>query len=154
MNEQEELEKIRRNAELVVQQMSPVSGLAFDYDAESVEWLDGFINRQRAREEIDKETVESLISILGSYLGECLRRNFGGEWKASEYGWGIFFSERHATFPFSKTRKQFENGEEDSIYSFFELIPTMFGTGSPVLEGEESPLTVAPKKSRWKFWER
>lgn len=131
--------------------MRPLSGLAFDYDADSVEWLDGYINRQHAREDIDEETVNGMVSVLGSYLGECIRHTYGGEWRASEYGWGIFFDATNAVYPISKTRKQFENGEEDSIYGFFKMIPAVYGANSPLLEGQASPLNKEPKKPLWKF---
>ena len=41
-------EQIKANAELVIAQMRPLSGFAFGYDAQSVAWLDGYIERERA----------------------------------------------------------------------------------------------------------
>jgi len=40
-------EMILKNAELVGEQMRSVSGLSFNHDTESVQWVDGYINRQR-----------------------------------------------------------------------------------------------------------
>ncbi|MEP6754201.1 MAG: hypothetical protein ABJA67_01770 [Chthonomonadales bacterium] len=147
----DELEKFRLNAEMVVQQMRPLSGLPFDYDAESVEWLDGFINRQRTREDLNDAKFNGIVSCAGSYVGECIIRNYGGEWRRDENGWGVFFNDTNVAYPFNKTSKQFEFGEEDSIYYFYMTIPTLFGEGSPALEGKESPLNTKPKKPRWKF---
>ena len=121
----EELEGIRSNAELVAEQMRPLSGLAFDYDAASVEWLDGYIERQRERLADDIRAVNRLVSVLGSYLGECIRRAYGGEWRRSEQGLGVYFTETVAAFPFNKTQKQFANGSGDSVYSFFRVIPAL-----------------------------
>lgn len=126
-DEAEDLEHIRANAALAVEQLGAASGLAhFGYDAPSVEWLDGFIERQRVREDVGPEFVEKLVSVLGSYLGECIIRSYGGRWALSDHGWGIEFDEKNAAFPFAKVRKQFANGKEDGVYSFFTAIPLVF----------------------------
>lgn len=139
------MEKIQRNAELVREQMGPISGLAFDYDAESVRWVDGYINRQYERG-LDDALLSTMESVLGSYLGECIRRNYGGAWHEDVYGWHIRFNAENGVYPFSKVRKQLDAGPEESIYSFFTMIPIVFGAGSPMLEGKASTLSVPPKK--------
>jgi hypothetical protein len=139
-------EMILKNAELTVEQMRPVSGLAFNYDAESVEWVDGYINRQRERPQMDAEMIDVLVDVLGSYLGECVRRTYGGEWLEDKYGWCIRFNAENGVYPFSKTRKQLEKGPEESIYSFFTMIPIVFGEESPLLRGKPSPIATEPKK--------
>ena len=37
----------------------------------------------------DEETAEKLTSVLGSFLGECIRRNYGGDWQMTEIGRGL-----------------------------------------------------------------
>lgn len=150
----EQLEMILANAEMVNRDMGPISGINFGYNAESVQWIDDFINRQRIRQNVGPEFPEGLINVLGSWLGECIRHCYGGEWRYSEYGLSIRFNERNAVYPFNKTSKQFENGEGDSIYSFFTMIPIVFGDKSPLLDGKPSPLPNAGKKKKpfWKFW--
>ncbi len=123
--DEDEREGIRLNAELVAEQMRPLSGLAFDYDAASVEWLDGYIERQRENLAGNEATVNRLVSVLGSYLGECIRRVYGGEWRRGEQGIGVYFTETVAAFPFNKMQKQFANGSGDSVYSFFRVIPAL-----------------------------
>lgn len=69
-------EHIRANAELVIQELGPLSGITFGYTEESVEWLEGYIERMRNSGEFDNsETRTRLISVFGSYLGECLVRS-------------------------------------------------------------------------------
>jgi len=63
-------DKIRANAELVIKQLGPLSGLAFGYNADSVVWVDGFIEQQRSRSDIDNDQVDGLVNVLGSFLGE------------------------------------------------------------------------------------
>ena len=49
-----------------------------------------------------------------------------GTWKEQEGEWGVFFDDSNAVFPINKVRKQFQNGREDSILSFFEVIREVF----------------------------
>ena len=133
-------EKIRQNAELVVKQLTEVSGFAFGYDARSVAWLDGYIERQRARADITEELVNGLVNVFGSYLGECVIKCYGGCWEEEAGQWRVSFDGENAAYPFAKVRKQFQNGAGDSIKSFFEVIPTVF---SPAGGG---------RRPWWKVW--
>jgi hypothetical protein len=67
-----------------------------------------------------------MTSILGSFLGECIRRNFGGEWKTSENGFCIMFDGQNAVYPFAKTEKHLRNGNEDSMVGLYKMIPVCF----------------------------
>jgi hypothetical protein len=127
IDEEKELAGIRANADLVVEKLGPSSDVEpFGFDEASLEWLDGFIERQREREDATPVFVDRMINILGSYLGECIIRSYGGRWSRGEEGWRVELDAKNAAFPFAKVRKQFENGEEDSVYSFFTLIPLVF----------------------------
>jgi hypothetical protein len=123
-------ENIRKNADLVVREMRKISGIDFGYTVESVAWLDGYVERQRVRPDMDDEFVDRLVSVLGSYLGECIIQCYGGQWMNSDGQWCVCFDEGNCAFPFNKIRKQFENGAEagDSIASFFSTIPIIFAT--------------------------
>ncbi len=56
-------DKIRANAELVIKQLGPLSSLEFGYNVESVAWVDGFIEQQRNRSDIDKNTIDGLLAL-------------------------------------------------------------------------------------------
>jgi len=139
-------EMISANAELVVGQLREASGMEdFGYNAESVAWLDGFIERQRVRPEFaGVEAAERMSQTLGSFLGECVVRCYGGVWAELEGTWGVTFGGGNAAFPFNKVRKQFENGAEDSVLSWFETIPVIFARR----QAETTP-DVTPKKRPW-----
>ncbi|MEA2206873.1 MAG: hypothetical protein QOE77_3649 [Blastocatellia bacterium] len=119
-------ENIRLNAELVVMKMGPISGIDFGYTSESVAWLDGFVERQRLRPETDDGMIAKLVDVLGSYLGECIIKCYGGYWHNKEGQWCVCFNEGNFVYPFNKMQKQFENGAEDSIHSLFTIIPLVF----------------------------
>ncbi len=120
----DQFENIRKNAELVIKVIGENNNVELGFDSESVEWLDGFIERQRTR--ADDETIKSLTSVLGSFLGECIRENYGGEWRQTENGLAVEFDGGNAVFPFNKTEKQFCNGSDDSVFSFYQTIPLVF----------------------------
>ncbi|HEX8458658.1 MAG TPA: hypothetical protein VF656_15285 [Pyrinomonadaceae bacterium] len=137
-------DRIKQNAELVIRQMSQVSGFDFGYDAQSVAWLDGYIERRRVRADITPEVVNGLVSVFGSYLGECVIRCYGGYWENEDGQWRVSFDRANAVYPFTKVQKQFQNGPEDSIKSFFEVIPVVFTPASS--------RGVIEKRSWWRFW--
>jgi hypothetical protein len=143
-------EMIRANAELVVERLREASGMEeFGYNAESVEWLDGFIERQRVRPEFaDGEAAERMSQTLGSFLGECVVRCYGGEWREVRGTWAVCFGgDDNAAFPFNKVRKHFADGPEDSVLSWFKTIPVIFA--EQIEAGRE--LTPPKKRPWWKF---
>ena len=137
-------DKIKRNAELVIRQMSQISGFDFGYDTQSVTWLDGSIERQRTRGDITQEMTAGLVNVFGSYLGECVIALYGGYWQNEDGQWRVSFDDGNSVYPFSKVQKQFQNGPEDSIKSFLEVIPLVFtsGVGKGSIAG----------KPWWRFW--
>ena len=139
-------QSIRANAELVLQELRQLSGIHFGYTKEAVEWLEGYIERLRNSGQFDDvKTRGKLTSMFGSFLGECVIRCYGGEWKQHEGRWGVAFKDGDMAFPFAKVAKQFENGGLDGISSFFRVIPTIF-------EGRVSALPAASRKPWWKLW--
>jgi len=100
--------------------------LKLKYNAESIKFLEGFIERNKAN--FNQEDAKGLINSIGSFLGQCIIENYGGHWERdSETGIvAVGFDDKNKAFPFAKVSKQFENGLEDSIYSFYTIIPTIF----------------------------
>ncbi|OQP66620.1 hypothetical protein [Niastella populi] len=99
--------------------------LNLKYDANSVKFIEGFIERNKGS--FEKEEYQGLINSLGSFLGKCIIENYGGQWELNENGSvAIAFDKNNKAYPFAKVSKQFENGLADSIYSFYGVIPTVF----------------------------
>ena len=127
MTEEETRIRIQENAKLAVKELGPLSGLGdrFGYNLESIEWVEGYIERLRKNPDFGRDPKSTLISVFGSYLGECVVRIYGGEWRFyQEDGWGVLLSEGNVAFPFSKVQKLFRNGLEggDSILNFVTII--------------------------------
>ncbi len=118
------VDRIRANAELVVSVARDQLGEKVWYDEAGVRWLDGYIQRQH--EQGNPANRDGLVSTLGSYLGECIIRSFGGAWVEVDGSWCVRFDDRNAAYPFAKVGKQLENGDGDSVLSFFTIIPVVF----------------------------
>ena len=116
--------QIQANAELVRRVARDSLGVAIDYDEAGVRRLDQYINGQRKA--ASQELKERLPSTLGSYLGECIRLTYGGQWVQDlEIGWAVKIDETLSVYPFSKVRKQLANPEGNSVLSFFSAIPAL-----------------------------
>ena len=120
----DEIELIKSNAQTAVNLFVRFEKVTLSYDEASVERVDNFIGR--SRDVYDSSTVDRMVSVFGSFLGECVREKYGGQWDKINGEWGVRFAEGNAAFPFHKVRKQFENGSEDSILSFYQVIPIVF----------------------------
>src|SRR5690606_26633646 len=101
---------------------------------------------------------QGLIHSLGSFIGQCIIKNYGGHWQVDQETQAICieFDDKNKIFPFAKTAKQFENGPEDSVYSFYTIIPTLFKItiSKETAENETAQKinsSAGPKKW-WKFW--
>jgi enoyl-[acyl-carrier-protein] reductase (NADH) len=119
------------------------SQLNLDYDTKSIKFIEEFIERQKNN--FDSEQRQGLINSLGSFVGQCIIKNYGGYWQVDNDTQTvcIAFDDKNKIFPFAKTARQFENGLEDSVYSFYKYIPSVF---KHVLQ------PTIKKKKWWKFW--
>lgn len=119
------INEIRRLAACVIQEFRPISGIQFGYNYESVEWVEGFIERERERRGLSNDVPEGLVNALGSFLGECIVAATDGKWEWSEdqQDWGIRFKVGGMAFPFAKVWKQFAYGRErgESVTSFYRV---------------------------------
>lgn len=127
--------------------------LNLKYDAKGVEFIEGFIERNKVQ--LAPEEWQGLITSLGAFLSRCIMLNYGGSWQQDdERGPCIAFDEQNKVFPFSKVTKQFENGLEDSVYSFYQALPVVFKLTplAPVSPPAAVAAPEPPRKPWYKFW--
>lgn len=120
----DELDLIKQNASLAIREIGPLSGIDFGLNRESVEWVEGYIERLRSHEDFGSNPTGHLVSVLGSFLGECIIAKAGGEWHFDdEHGWGIVFPNGDRANPINKVRSAFIGGVAggDSILSFYDI---------------------------------
>jgi hypothetical protein len=124
--------------------------LDINFDNDGVKFIEEFIERQKHN--FSKEEQNGLVNSLGSFLGQTIINNYGGQWQIdSELQMAcVSFDEKNKVYPFSKTLKQFENGLEDSVYSFYQMIPNIYK-----LDKKSEKINASLKadnKPWWKIW--
>jgi len=73
------------------------------------------------------EPVDEMCKMWGSYLGEVVRRRFGGEWSVETYP-GKHFATltlsvgANKLFPSMKVHRRLIHGEDDNVWSFYKMI--------------------------------
>jgi len=140
--------KIRSNADTFRQIIKKSLNIELAYDLEGVRWLDEYIDRQR--ETLTDDEKAKLPNPLGSYLGESIRRTYGGTWtQHPEFGWGVRVNDRITVFPFNKVEKHLANAEGDSILGMFTSIAPLLRNHS---SSSSSKSKYIPKRPWWKFW--
>ena len=119
------MDEIKKLADNLISHISEALGVHLKYDRASVKWIDDFI--ERIRPHVDADSIEGLSNSIGAFLGECFIANYGGGWRQSDDGaWGVYFDDKNAAYPLAKVQKQLLNGHEDSILSFYTIIPIVF----------------------------
>ena len=101
------------------------------YDEESLEWADAWIEVNRTR--ISPGEMEILAAQIGAFFGQCLIHGYGGEWhidNASDphnASLLVRINPKTGIYPFAKAFKHLRFGESDSLYNFYESLPTIMG---------------------------
>ncbi len=115
-------EKVRQNAELVIQLMREMENTELAYDLASVKKLEDFIERIRLT--VSQETAWQVSNNLGAFFGECIRHRYGGEWQMVDEQPGLVMAGGITAFPFNKVNKLFLGGLEDgeSLVGFYNAI--------------------------------
>jgi TPR repeat protein len=142
----EEVNQIRQAAEKMRDIFQKELQVELDYDEESLRWLDGYIERIRPRH---KES-ERVIGSIGSFLGECIIRNLGGQWARYDGMSCVAFDDRNAAFPYNKVAKQFANGAEkgDSILGFYQVEQAFHALKKPLTPAQNRLLEFFRKGCR------
>ena len=71
--------------------------------------------------------LEEMSKIWGGYLGEVVRRRFGGEWSIEKYPAGDFLIVTLKVnvarlFPSMKVHKRLTEGSNENIWSFYQAV--------------------------------
>lgn len=120
-------EHIDANAKLLLQQATALLGKELSFDQTGVEWLDGFIRRQRERGDAN----DALIDVLGCFYGECIRHSYGGVWRYVHGQLAVRFSEGSAAFPFTHIIKHIEDQDDEleTLSGKFAMIGALIKSG-------------------------
>jgi hypothetical protein len=100
-----------------------------DYSESSLMEVEAILS-QLARQiplELASDQVDEICKMWGSYLGEVVRRRFGGEWSVETYP-GKHFATltlsvgANKLFPSMKVHRRLTQGEDDNVWSFYKMI--------------------------------
>lgn len=119
-------EKIVENSEICREQFNRRFKNEIDYSEKSLIYIDEILEETHQNlPQLKEDEKQWIINIIGSYIFETARRNFGGKYYWYERGNQPILVTGQPTFEisilaFEKTKGRIENGKEDSIPFFFE----------------------------------
>ena len=123
-------------------------GVMLDFMPETLSLVDQWL-RDGRHEVAERPEVEPLMeAAAGAYLGEVVRREFGGRWFADgdESGWRLYLSTVYCAFnPVGMAREALLLGEAEGWHAHFELDPGE-------REGIEARLAALPEVSDEEFY--
>jgi hypothetical protein len=112
-------------------------GVSVDYTPESVEQVEVVLHRlyeaiprgffaRLFRRGPSAADISTISKMYGGYIGECIRRRWGGEWSADHPvgGLGSFpiSSRGHDSFPLGWCFKRLRNGPEDNVWHKLQIL--------------------------------
>jgi hypothetical protein len=104
-------------------------GVALDFDPDTLSLLDQWVRDAREQAAEHPETVDLVQAAAGAYLGEVIRRQFGGTWHAPEgFGtwtdWRLCLAPVYCAFnPIGMTREALLLEPQEGWHAHFELDP-------------------------------
>lgn len=116
---------------------------------EKVEYIVGGLQNSMKRDRPPKKEVERLYTMMGAYVGEVIKRRWGGQWSWESK---LHPGEKLLTltaagielWPQVKVHKRLTEGPEENIWWYFQTFEKQVGKkGSPV---------VPTQRPWWKLW--
>ena len=116
-------------------------GIDLNKDSKSIKYLCEFITVNSSK--LESEEQEAWLNLIGAFLGQTIIEIYQGRWieidtsNANELNFElnnpcIELHDGSVCFPFTKVQKQFENGIEDSIHSYFTFFATYLKKNSKI----------------------
>lgn len=102
----------------------------FDYSENSLMELESILSslaREMRASKPSDDDVSELCKVWGSYLGEVVRRRFGGEWSIETYPGKQFATltlnvNGNKLFPSMKVHRRLTEGENDNVWRFYRMV--------------------------------
>jgi len=103
-----------------------------DYSENSlmeVETILARLSREMPASKPSSDDVSEICKIWGSYLGEVVRRRFGGDWSIETYPGKQFATltlsvNGNKLFPSMKIHRRLTEGEGENVWSFYRMVKT------------------------------
>jgi hypothetical protein len=105
-------------------------GTQLDYSENSLMEVEVILNQLERQMESGgggTNSIDETCKIWGSYIGEVVRRRFGGEWSIETYPGKQFATltlsvGANKLFPTMKVHRRLTQGEADNVWSFYKMV--------------------------------
>jgi cyanate lyase len=104
-------------------------GADLDYSEDSLKKLEDILSRMKQRQDGNarQEELDETCKMWGSYLGEVVRRRFGGTWSIETYPGKAFATLTLSVggsklFPSMKVHRRLTQGEGDDVWAFYKMV--------------------------------
>lgn len=102
-------------------------GARLDYSEQSVLEIETILSRLAAGPPSPSDDMTEVCKMWGSYLGEVVRRRFGGEWAIETYPGKQFATLTlsvggNKLFPTMKVHRRLTQGQDDNVWSFYKMV--------------------------------
>lgn len=112
-------------------QFAGTRGVTLDYTPDSVKQVEGILSDlhvERTKRLLSDSAVNQRAVQFGAYIGEVLRRTYGGSWSIDHSVGGpksfpIHWKD-HDSFPVGWCGKRIVNGDEDNVWFKFQVVTT------------------------------
>jgi hypothetical protein len=96
-----------------------------DYSEESLRRVEDILARLAGQPQ--SEDLAEACKMWGSYLGEVVRRRYGGEWTIETYPGKQFATLTlsvggNKLFPTMKVHRRLTQGQDDNVWSFYTMV--------------------------------
>jgi hypothetical protein len=104
-----------------------------DYSEKSLIEVEAILGQLAQPPRPQTEDVAEVCKMWGSYLGEVVRRRFGGEWSIETYPGKQFATLTFSVggnrlFPTMKIHRRLTQGREDDVWSFYQMVKAKLET--------------------------
>lgn len=120
--------QLGRYAQIHIDTAKQAFAIDLDYTEASILKLDGMI--EQGWSDQPPAALDQMVLLFGSFLGEAMCQTLGGAWVRSDDGTiGVRVGEA-TIMVFTKIKKRFLNGPEDSISYYYQGVKTMLSTNN------------------------
>ena len=100
-------------------------GVTLDWSIESIRQIEtmlGQLHDAIHRERPSDDEIEAFSKMMGSYVGEVIRREHGGSWGMLKAGDEQFPGLSLGHWPWSRAYKRIVNGPEDNVWHYYVML--------------------------------
>jgi hypothetical protein len=126
-----------------VEYASQTFGVTLDYSEASIQQVEGILSRiydsiprgflaKLTKKAPTPKDLERIGFMFGGYIGEVIKRHFGGRWKMES---SLYQGQKVLTFelvgggelwPQMKVGKRLQNGPEDNVWHYYQVLRQRF----------------------------